>query len=182
MDLGAGGIKLEIVTQKGLVLSEQVEEVIAPSVGGEFGVLPGHLPLLAALGVGLVHYRQDGKLVDVAVANGFVEVADDHAVILTDRFARREDVDVLSVRERLEAVDEELDTWSGEISDPRRIALVEEEQWLAIELELIGDPPVAHLLESARVVDYSRLFEHEAGQAPALEPDETEPEGDEAPN
>ncbi|MCC6526725.1 MAG: ATP synthase F1 subunit epsilon [Polyangiaceae bacterium] len=159
-------IRLEIVTQKGIALAEDVEEVIAPAVGGSFGVLPGHLPLLAALDVGVLHYRKGGKLVDVAIANGFVEVLDDRAVILTDRFALHDDVDVLAVRERLKEVDEELEAWEGELAAPERLALVEEEQWLAAELELIGDPPRSHVLEPSRQVDYTGLF---PGEAPAGE-------------
>ncbi|HEX7666861.1 MAG TPA: ATP synthase F1 subunit epsilon, partial [Polyangiaceae bacterium] len=38
-------IQLEIVTPKGRALKETVDEVRAPSVEGEFGILPGHLPL-----------------------------------------------------------------------------------------------------------------------------------------
>ena len=45
-------IRLEIVTPRGRALLASVDEVTAPSVEGEFGVLPGHLPLLAALRTG----------------------------------------------------------------------------------------------------------------------------------
>ena len=45
----ADKIELEIVTPKGRALAESVDEVTAPSVQGEFGVLPGHLPMVAAL-------------------------------------------------------------------------------------------------------------------------------------
>ena len=49
-----GVIELEVVTPTGMALKEQVDEVIAPSVQGQFGVLPGHLPLMAAMATGLV--------------------------------------------------------------------------------------------------------------------------------
>ncbi len=54
-------IQLEIVTPRGRALTASVDEVTAPSVNGEFGVLPGHLPLLAALRTGIVSYRQGGR-------------------------------------------------------------------------------------------------------------------------
>ena len=54
-------ISLEVVTPKGRALKVEVDEVTAPSVEGEFGVLPGHLPLLAALHTGIVSYRVGGK-------------------------------------------------------------------------------------------------------------------------
>ncbi len=151
------GIQLEIVTPKGVVLSKQVEEVIAPSVAGEFGVLPGHLPLLAALATGLVHYRLDDELIDVGVGVGFVEVLHDRTLLLTDRFITKDEVDVLAVRERLAEVDEELHDWQGELNDPMRLELIEEEQWLAAQLELIGDPPVAKILSPARAGQFDDL-------------------------
>src|ERR1700761_1377601 len=146
-------IQLEIVTPKGRALSASVDEVTAPSVSGEFGVLPGHLPLLAALRTGLVTYKKDGKEHRVAVHHGFVEVANDVAVLLTERFVRRDDVDVVRVRLRLKQVDEELDHWQGDLTDPRRRDLIEEEQWLAAQLELIGDPPPPMVREDTRFLE-----------------------------
>lgn len=143
-------ILLEIVTPSGVALREQVSDVTAPSVAGEFGVLPGHLPLLAALRTGLVTYHKDGQEHRIAVHHGFVEVANDAALLLTERFMKKPDVDVVRVRLRLKEVDEELDHWQGELTDPRRRELIEEEQWLATQLELIGDPPPPQVREDTR--------------------------------
>ncbi|MEM9693003.1 MAG: ATP synthase F1 subunit epsilon [Myxococcota bacterium] len=140
-------LQLEVVTPQGIVLDEAVDEVVAPSVNGEFGVLPGHLPLLAALQVGMLRFTKDGKSTDVAVGRGFAEVIDDKAIILTDRFCIKDDIEVLKVRERLETVDAKLDAWDKELNDPERHELIEEEQWLATQLELYGDPPPPRLLE-----------------------------------
>jgi F-type H+-transporting ATPase subunit epsilon len=158
--MAASTLRLEIVTPKGVVLSEDVEEVVAPSVSGEFGVLPGHLPMLAALSVGLVHFRKPAgaHMVDVAVGAGFVEVGAEKALLLTDRFVDKDGVQVLAVRERLKEVDEKLEAWTGELDDPARLELIEEEQWLAAQLELYGDPPVARVLEYKRANDYSKLM------------------------
>jgi F-type H+-transporting ATPase subunit epsilon len=153
-----GTIKLEIVTPQGVVLDERVDEVIAPSVHGEFGVLPGHLPMLAALQVGLLHYKEGNKNTDVAVGGGFAEVIQDKALILTDRFITKGDVKVLKVRKRLEDVDQELEKWTGELDDPERLGLIEEEQWLAAQLELYGDPPVSKVLEQSRALDYRNII------------------------
>lgn len=151
-------LHLEVVTPQGVVLNERVEEVVAPSVDGEFGVLPGHLPMLAALQVGLLHYTKGGKTYDVAVGKGFAEILRDHAIILTDRYILRPDIDVLSVRERLEEVDRVLEKWTGDRHDPERLELIEEEQWLAAQLELYGDPPPARVLEDIPAADYSNII------------------------
>lgn len=147
---GPDTLILEIVTPTGVALREHVTEVTAPSIAGEFGVLPGHLPLLAGLRTGIVSYHQGGEEHRVAVAQGFAEVAHERTLLLTDKFARKDDVDVIAVRERLLAVSEEVTTWQGELADPRRRELIEEEQWLAVQLELIGDPPPPTVREDTR--------------------------------
>jgi F-type H+-transporting ATPase subunit epsilon len=63
---------------------------------------------------------------------------------------KREDVDVVRVRLRLKEVDGELDHWQGELTDPGRRELIEEEQWLAAQLELIGDAPPPTVREDTR--------------------------------
>lgn len=154
-------IHLEVVTPTGVALSEEVGEVTAPSVRGEFGILPGHLPVLAALRTGIVTFVQRGKSTKVAVGPGFVEVTADKALVLTELFKREKDVEVVKVRLRLKAVDEELDRWTGELDDPRRRELIEEEQWLATQLELIGDPPPPQVREDTRFVEEELANVHE---------------------
>ena len=63
----ADTIHLEVVTPDGLKLAADVNEFTAPSVDGEFGVLPGHVPLLAALTTGIVTYQLNGEKHAVAV-------------------------------------------------------------------------------------------------------------------
>src|SRR5579863_2809812 len=94
-------IQLDIVTPRGRVLTASVDEATAPSIDGEFGVLPGHLPLLAALRTGIVTYRQGGELKRCAVGRGFAEAGPDRVVILTDHYAERAQVDPVVVRRDL---------------------------------------------------------------------------------
>ena len=75
-------LKLELVTPYRLVLSQEVDEVTAPGTLGEFGVLPGHTPLLTTLKVGELTYRQGHDLFHVAVNWGYVEVENDVVTVL----------------------------------------------------------------------------------------------------
>ena len=109
-----GLIGLEIVTPTGVVLNANVTEFTAPSVDGDFGVLPGHRPLLAALRTGIVTYSEGGQDHRVAVGSGFVEVGHDQAVMLTDRFIPKKDIDVVRVRLDLKHADESLDAYEGD--------------------------------------------------------------------
>jgi F-type H+-transporting ATPase subunit epsilon len=135
-----------------VALRAATTEVTAPSVEGEFGILPGHIPVLAALRPGIVGYKDAGADHKVAVGLGFVEVAHDRAIMLTEKFARREDIDIVETRARLKEISEELQAWSGDATDPKRHALIEEEQWLGALLDLYGDPPQPTMREDTRYV------------------------------
>src|SRR5579862_5199354 len=104
----ADKIQLEIVTPRGRALTASVDEVTAPSVEGEFGVLPGHLPLLAALRTGIVTYRQGSETTRCAVGPGFAEAGPDKLIILTDEYAERSQIDPVVVRKDLAEVEHEL--------------------------------------------------------------------------
>ena len=87
-------LKLEIVTPDRKVLSEDVDYVGAPGILGEFGILPKHVPFLSALGVGNLHYNQDGKAHYVFVAGGFAEVSNDQVTILAEVAETATEIDV----------------------------------------------------------------------------------------
>ncbi len=89
----ADRIKLEIATPDGLALDTEVEMVTAPSVEGEFGVLPGHLPLLAATRAGVLRYRIGSKDEVAAVGPGFVEAGPGRVLLLTDAFKKPAQID-----------------------------------------------------------------------------------------
>src|SRR3984957_18521136 len=101
-------IRLEIVTPRGRALAANVDEVTAPSVDGEFGMLPGHLPLLAALRTGIVTYRQGSESKRCAVGAGFAEAGPEKLVILTDEYTERDRIDPVLVRKELGDVQKEL--------------------------------------------------------------------------
>lgn len=138
-------LALEIVTPDGIKLSEAVDALTAPGADGEFGVLPRHRPLLAALTAGILTYTKGSVTESVAIGAGFAEVVDDKAVVLTDQFVRKDDIDPVRVRLELKEVDEELDKFAGEPTSPEYGALVARELWAATQLELHGDPPPARI-------------------------------------
>src|ERR1700733_7760375 len=144
-------ILLEVVTPRGPALKVSVDEVTAPSVQGEFGMLPGHVPMLAALRTGIVTYRQGGETKRCAVGRGFAEAGPDKLVLLTDEYTERERIDPVLVRKELAEVEQELqklesvpvvaaDAKGGDAKDAetraRREALIARENWLAVQLEL----------------------------------------------
>lgn len=101
-------LKLEVATPDGLALSTDADMVTAPSVEGEFGVLPGHLPLLAATKAGLLKYRVAGKDAVAAVGPGFVEALPDRVLLLTDAFLTPPNIDRPAAEQELASAERAL--------------------------------------------------------------------------
>jgi len=87
-------LALEIVTPEGLLLRDEVEEVIAPGEEGYFGVRPGHTPLMATLGLGELSYRKDDAWHRLTCFSGWCEVLPDRVNVLADIGERGEDIDL----------------------------------------------------------------------------------------
>jgi len=80
----ADTLRLEIVTPAGTVYSEDVEMVTLPSIAGQMGILPRHVPLIAQIVPGEMIVRKDGRDVFVATGEGLIEVTGNRVAILTD--------------------------------------------------------------------------------------------------
>lgn len=152
-------IELEIVTPEGIKLSASVSEFTARSADGEFGVLPGHRPMLAALKTGIVTFSEGGEQESVAVGPGFVEIVDDRAVLLTQKFMRQDDVDPVLARRDLKRAEEALASFDG--SDAEQNELIAASLWAAACLELYGDapPPTIQVTHELSHLGHERLDE-----------------------
>ena len=85
-------IQLNIVTPDHSY-SYEVDVVSLPGQEGDFGVLPGHTPLLAGLRTGMMWYRQGSEKQFLAVAVGFVEVLPDRVTVLSQVAERADELD-----------------------------------------------------------------------------------------
>ena len=98
-------IKLEVVTPKGAIASDDVDIVTAPGFAGEFGVLANHAPFLSTIRVGTLRYRKDGAEEELMISGGFCEVSHNKISFLVESAERGSDIDVdraLRAKERAE--------------------------------------------------------------------------------
>jgi F-type H+-transporting ATPase subunit epsilon len=86
-------LQLQIVSADRSLVAEQVDEVEIPGADGYFGVLPGHTPLLALLGMGELWYRQGEEKHYLALAFGFAEVQPDRVTILAQIAEKADEID-----------------------------------------------------------------------------------------
>jgi F-type H+-transporting ATPase subunit epsilon len=117
-------LDLQIVTPDRLVVRERVDEVQIPGSEGYFGVLPGHTPLLASLGVGEMWYRKGAEKTYVAIAYGFAEVLPDGVTILAQLAERGDEIDVERADAARKRAEERLTRPRSDVDyDRARIAL-----------------------------------------------------------
>ncbi|WP_129630912.1 F0F1 ATP synthase subunit epsilon [Candidatus Oscillochloris fontis] len=84
---------LEIVTAEKVVLSEEVDQINAPTRDGQIGVLPRHEPLMTILKPGEMTIIKNGERIPFAVSGGFMEVLSNRVIILADTVERADEID-----------------------------------------------------------------------------------------
>jgi F-type H+-transporting ATPase subunit epsilon len=84
----------ELITPAAPMFSDQVELVIIPGAGGNFGVLPGHAPLLSTLRPGILEVRDKGLgiLDQIFVDGGFAEVTPERTTVLAEEAVHVRDI------------------------------------------------------------------------------------------
>ncbi len=107
-------LRLDMVTPYKQVLSQDVDEVTAPGTVGEFGILPGHTPLLTTLKIGELSYRQGSEIFHVAVNWGYVEVEEDKVTVLVETAEPADEIDLERAKAALGRAEEALRKLSPE--------------------------------------------------------------------
>ena len=86
-------LNFEITTPEKVVYSDKVDEVVLPTVQGEIGILPNHIPLVSILKPGELRIKKGKEEEYLAVSGGFIEVRPDKVVVLADSAEKSDDID-----------------------------------------------------------------------------------------
>jgi F-type H+-transporting ATPase subunit epsilon len=120
-------LALVLVTPDRAIVHDNVDEVELPGSEGYFGVLPGHSPLLALLGVGEMWYRRGATRFYASLAGGFVEVLPDRVTVLAQVAERAEDIDLARAEQARVAAEARLSRAAADLDVERaRLALLKQ--------------------------------------------------------
>jgi F-type H+-transporting ATPase subunit epsilon len=92
-------IHLEIVTPEKHLFSGDVDSITVPANTGYLGILPGHAPLLAELGIGEIEYIMNGRAEFLFCSWGFIEVLPERVVLLAQVAETGSDIDIKRAEE-----------------------------------------------------------------------------------
>jgi F-type H+-transporting ATPase subunit epsilon len=101
---------LEIVTPEARIYSETVDGVTIPTVDGEVGILPGHIPLVTQVDEGLLIITKGATTEALAVVGGFAQVSGDKVSILADHAITEGKIDESVVEAAMARAEEALRT------------------------------------------------------------------------
>jgi F-type H+-transporting ATPase subunit epsilon len=91
-------LQLRIITPERVVVDETVESVVATAWDGELGILPGHAPMIALLGIGEFRARRGGRYQYFAVHEGFLHVHGDVVTVLASAAETAEELEAEEAR------------------------------------------------------------------------------------
>lgn len=81
----AGKIAFELVSPERLLESSEADMVVVPGSEGDFGVLPGHAPIISTLRPGVIEVHDGGTVRQrIMVTGGFAEVSNDRLTVLVE--------------------------------------------------------------------------------------------------
>jgi F-type H+-transporting ATPase subunit epsilon len=130
----AGTLTLRIISPDRVVLDEQVDSVRLPGVDGSFGILPRHAPMIAAIAVGVLHYRQGGAEKVLFVSEGFCEVGHNVVRVVAEAGEKPSEIDEARAKESEQRARERLarqrETRAAAMTGPEAIDLLRAEEAL----------------------------------------------------
>lgn len=124
-------VQFELVTPERLLLSEMVEMVVVPGTEGNFGVLPGHAPLISSIRPGTIDvYHGQTITRRIFVVSGTAEVTPERCTVLADEALSPDELDRGAIEAELQTVQGNLPSLREQIAR----AVGTERETLLIEL------------------------------------------------
>lgn len=97
----------QLVSLGGVKYDEDVYEIILPTLDGEIGVMPGHMPLISAATHGVISVRRnssdrDDMMEHFAISGGVIEVANNTLRVLVDEADHADEISEAEVQKAME--------------------------------------------------------------------------------
>jgi F-type H+-transporting ATPase subunit epsilon len=101
-------LTLEIVTPEDRVFSDTIDTVVIPTLEGEIGILPGHIPLLTQVADGELRVTRGSETKGLIVGGGFAEIDGDHVKILAEFAIDEAQIDENAAEKAIQRAEEAL--------------------------------------------------------------------------
>src|SRR4030081_448855 len=121
--------QVEVLTPEGEVFNDEVEMVSTRTTVGSIGVLANHAPVLAMLDPSELRlYKSESEIVRFAQAEGYMQIANNRALLLVEEAHAPGALDAAQLRERLQQAERELES-AVDDTERRRVAERDKRRW-----------------------------------------------------
>ncbi len=117
-------MRLKIITHEKVVFDEEVDEIYTRGVDGEFGILKDHIPVMAALDIGVTKVKKGDEAKSYTTMGGVLQFKDNECIILTTTAECGDDIDVARAEAALRRAKERLAEHDASIDAKRAEAAV----------------------------------------------------------
>ena len=128
-------LHFDLVSPERALFAGEVDMVIAPGVEGDFGVLPGHAPLVSTLRAGILEIRNGAESNRMFVRGGFAEVNPTGLTVLAEEAVPVAELKAAQIEAELKAAEEELQFARTDLA---RVAAAERIETLRAKRAAIG--------------------------------------------
>jgi len=109
-------VQFELVSPERLIVSAEVEMVVVPGTEGNFGVLPGHAPLISTIRPGTIDIYQGGAITErIFVVGGIAEVTPERCTVLAEEAMAPDALDRSAIEAELQTAEGNLPTLRDQI-------------------------------------------------------------------
>ena len=113
--------RCEVLTPEGEVFNDEVEMVSTRTDTGSIGVLANHAPLMGILEpTELRLYKSESDVEKFAQGEGYLQVVDNHALVLVEEAIRPDQIDKGDIESRLHDAEQELEQAEKDSEEYRR--------------------------------------------------------------
>ncbi len=116
-------LSLEIVTPESRVYSDTVDTVVIPTLAGEIGILPGHIPLLTQVADGELRVTKGPETKGLVVGRGFAQIEGDRVKVLAEFAVHEAQIDENAAEKAIERAEQALK--GREKLDPAEVEYLE---------------------------------------------------------
>ena len=126
----ADQVQFELVTPERLLVLQPVDMVVVPGTEGNFGVLPGHAPLISTIRPGTIDIYEGRAVTErIFVVGGIAEVTPERCTVLADEAMAPDALDRVAIEAELQTVEGNLPSLRehlGRAAGPERERLATE--------------------------------------------------------
>ena len=110
-------VQFELVTPEQLVVSTMVEMVVVPGTEGNFGVLPGHAPLISTIRPGMIEIYENRVVTErIFIVSGIAEVTPERCTVLAEEAMSPSTLDRGAIEAELQIVEGNLPSLRDQVA------------------------------------------------------------------